>query len=155
MSDIQWVQDLPPDAVISGSGQAPGRYAPLARALRDKPQAWAKLPAEPKTEGSAKNLASNIRRGEMKGFAPRGAYETAVAGLEVYVRYVGAPAPQDAPQAEEGDTEGEPGTEKTGPTGAEVRQWAKDQGLNPKPGRLPAVLWAMYREAHGVPPEEE
>lgn len=148
VSEIQWA--APPATAIFNGGTR-GRYAAFSDALRGRPGEWAVFPREGGSSSSASSAAANIRAGKTKGFEPKGAFETAVDGATIYVRFVGEPSQAGEPA--NSDALGEHDEVTKGPTGAEVRAWAKAQGMEPRPGRLPAELWRAYKEAHDLQPE--
>ena len=61
----------------------------VAHALRDRPDEWARV-ARKRSALDAHVCASYIRRGDYKGFLPRGSYQAEVRGGDVWARYVGA-----------------------------------------------------------------
>jgi hypothetical protein len=142
--DIIW-EDPPEHAVESGQRS---RYAEFQAALRENPQRWAVLPGPAKAStDSAKGTAMNIRNGRMRGFT-KGQFETRVAGVKIYVRYVGPTdgAATPAPAAAE-TSDGSTSAESKHPAGA-VRAWARSTGREvPDHGRLPNALIEAY-EAH-------
>lgn len=176
MPDIIW-EDPPPTARIGAARS--GKYAAIARALRDPDNEdpdspgksrWARLPqdAPPRSEKTADNLQSNIRRGINGDFKPKGAFDAAVDGNEVWVRYLGEPPPEPpkAPSrsAEDGGDQGAQGGSepRSDVNPAEVRAWARNNGFSvPDRGRLPQNVIDAYRVAQQrrhirpVPPPEQ
>lgn len=140
--DIEW-EEPPKTATINGKG--PGKYADLVKTLEENPGRWAKVPSltgQPRTEGSAKGLAQNLRRGNIKGFEEVGRWESAFEGTEVWVRYIEpvegeAPAPRPALSLGNGEL------------APKVRQWAKRQGIGISDhGRIPEAVTLSYLEEH-------
>lgn len=143
--DIQW-EEPPATASIVGSGKHAGRYLDFALALQQRVGAWAVLPSDnTRTEKGASATAQNIRRGKVKGFTPAGAYETAVQGTKIWVRY------KDQPEAPEGALPHQGGQDEAPsdrPDPADVRAWAKDQGIKVNDrGALPKHVFDRYAEA--------
>lgn len=125
----EW-EEPPPNAILSGSGIKPGRYAQLADELRESPGQWAKVPPTdpPRSAASAQHLANSIRLGKTKGFAPN-VFDVALQGGEMWVRFVG-----DADSSED-----------VRPMAPRVRAWAAAEGYDvPDRGRLPAALVRAY-----------
>lgn len=163
----------PPARALLSTGK-PGRYQDWALALRDHPGKWAVLPSDdgevPRSEKGAANTAASIRRGVVKGFAPKGSYLAVHDQGTVWVKYVGPPeARAPAPQGQEAATGGQGAAEEgqgdpedpDGPGGGQeasqdpdrpdasvVRHWARTNGFNvPDRGRLPEELWDAYGKA--------
>jgi hypothetical protein len=63
-------------------------YVEFAEALADNPFKWAALPRSFETKTQVKSAAANIGYGSYKSF-PRGQFESAMRGMQVFVRYVG------------------------------------------------------------------
>lgn len=174
MPDIIW--EAPPPTARMGSAHK-GKYADIARALRDPenedPDApgksrWARLPQDspPRAEKTSENLAANIRRGINSDFRPKGAFETAIDGVEIWVRYIGEPPPEEPkpPRSSEGQDNGQDGGQDGSEGGqeghegqpparpevnpAEVRAWARNNGFHvPDRGRLPQNVIDAYKAA--------
>lgn len=146
--EIKW-EDPPEHAARIGSGKHRGKYLELALALREQPGRWALLHVEgqTRTEKGANATAQNIRRGKVKGFTPAGAYETAVDGTKIWVRFKGAATQSD--EGEEDEEEGEDGDEASIMADpARVREWAANNGFKvPARGRLPRQLVEAYSAA--------
>lgn len=151
---IKW-EEPPAHATIVGSGLHRGKYAELATALKENPSRWAKLPdydGKPRTEKGAAATAQNIRRGKVKGFEVKrgqGKFETAVSGVEVWVRFVPAsPDDEEEPEDEEDEARVAEAVAKSQRT-KKVRAWAKTKGMTvPDRGRLPDGVWEAWRREH-------
>jgi hypothetical protein len=92
VEEIEWEE--PPPATGKYYGNV-GKYVAIANALKNRPGEWAIVSRE--TQG---NLASIIKKGKVRGFAPAGSFE-AVSRINpdntsrsnprctVYARYIG------------------------------------------------------------------
>lgn len=63
------------------------QYPPIAAALRERPNEWAKVLVK-RTAKTATGFAGNVRRGSFDAF-PRGEFEAAARGCDAWMRYVG------------------------------------------------------------------
>jgi hypothetical protein len=164
--DVVWAE--PSEAALFvGSGAKPGRYVPTAVACKNNPGRWAKLPGKWQSRGSALSTANNIRAGKVQGFL-KGAYEVAVDGTDVFVRYM---APEGATvhplpvPAHSVDPERIPSTDVRPAEGprrqpvvseveaSQIRAWGIRQGMDlPERGRLPRAVIEAYWAAN--PPSE-
>lgn len=85
MTDQEFYEELP----LSASGRGRGRYGKFAEACRKKPFVWGKLPREFESKNQCSNVTTGIKRGDYADFRPKGEWEAAQRGGEVFVRYVG------------------------------------------------------------------
>lgn len=158
--DVTLTWKAPPEHAYFAGGGTAGRYRKVASALKAHAGQWAVLPGKSTTNGGAKATAQNVRAGKVKGFEPKGAFEAAVDGLTIYVRYVGSRAEQAAREAAEqahAEPDGDHGAELNGqrPTPADVepvdgpaiRAWGRRNGYQvPERGRLSSALVEAYRK---------
>lgn len=90
MTDIKW-QDPPRNA--AGRPGAPGKWASIADALRERPGEWALV-----AENAPASTAANIRRGTYVGLGPAGSFEAVSRNTkrdrraDIYARFVGESA---------------------------------------------------------------
>lgn len=144
-------QDPPEHAKRPGSGAQPGRYMQFAVELKKHPNRWVLLPSDGtrRSEKGAEATAQNIRRGKVKGFAPR-QYETAVDGTTIYVRYLGEPEePEEKPEPEEE----EEGADAGKALAADIRAWALEEGMTvPRVGKLSRDVIDAYMKSHRESP---
>lgn len=153
MDDVIW--EKPPQVALDAQTVHRSQYGELALALRERKGEWARVPREFASLDSARNTATNMRRGLVKGFV-KGEYEAIAHDKRIWVRWVGSKDAQEAPPApqtrtvtrppEPDEDEHEGGDTRAFP--ARVRSWAKLNGREvPARGRLPEVLIAEYEEA--------
>lgn len=87
MTEIIW-QDPPP----ARRGRQ-GKYIEFFDVLRDNPGKWAIFQRWERPTSAASPVGTRIRKGELVGSAPAGAFETAIRSTKdesvIYVRYVG------------------------------------------------------------------
>lgn len=174
MDDIIW--EAPPQAALDAQTVARSTYGEFALALRDRPNEWAKVPRVFASNDSARNTATNMRRGHVKGFV-KGEYETIAHETQIWARFIGpkdgqdapaTPAPPRAPRKQtvatpspapkdldEGD-DGSASPDETMAFPARVRVWAKLNGFEVAAhGRLPsAVIEAYERDTQDYRPGE-
>ena len=60
----------------------------VALQLMENPHRWARVISKPEARIAA-GVASQIRMGKLAAFAPRGTFEAASRGKDVWARYVG------------------------------------------------------------------
>lgn len=82
---FNFVEELP--GIEGHTGRAVV-YVEFAKALVDNPLKWAVLPRSFETKTQVKSASANVRYGTYKSF-PRGQFESAIRGMQVFVRYVG------------------------------------------------------------------
>lgn len=113
--EIEWAE---PPAHALRPGQMPGRYVPIALALKDNPGAWAKVPHQATNADSLKTFAGALRRGKTKGFEldeAHGKFVTAIDGMDLYVRWEAKePTGYDTPAPVEDDDTEESGNGQRG-----------------------------------------
>lgn len=79
--DLRWVGSEPPEAF--DSTHLSYQHDEVARMLRERPGAWAELPAfEP-------SYTSAINHGKIVAYRPSGTFEAIIRNHTVYARYVG------------------------------------------------------------------
>lgn len=89
MSELTWEE--PPGTGAWAAGIR-GKHAQVAAQLKEHPGQWAKIPV---TGGpvTARNMAYQIRKGEMAAYKPPGAFEAVSRTVDgqtcLYARYVG------------------------------------------------------------------
>lgn len=158
MTDITW--EDPPAHALTRSGRS--KYASFARALRENPERWGVLPSDgERTEKGAHGTAQNIRRGVMSDFKPKGAFETAVDGARVFVRFIGEPDADeqgDDESDEKRDSDSSSESRVVIPEGVQpasastIRAWARNNGFNvPERGNLPDDVRNAYYRAQQRP----
>lgn len=95
LANIKW--EAPPFEAVNPR-QANSFYGKLARQLKEKPGHWVKLPeTRITTEASAKQTMHGIREGRMSGM-PKGEFEVARSGAELWVRAVPPPEVPPGPR---------------------------------------------------------
>lgn len=160
--EIVW--EDPPPALVRTQGRS-GKYTAFAEALRANPEKWALLAAgegEDRTEKGSKGTAQNIRRGTMKDFKPKGAFEAVAEGGKIWARFVGEPddaAEQPELDPDETDEERLVREQETAERiqaeadfAPKVRQWAAVKGIPvSERGRLSAKLVRDYCKDTGTP----
>lgn len=83
---LTWEQPPAP----AGGATVTTRYDDMIEQLVARPGDWARVPERLYT--NATSIASNIRSGTLRAFAPKGSFEVATRSGVVYVRYVGTVA---------------------------------------------------------------
>jgi hypothetical protein len=154
--DLVW--EMPPQDALTATRRGP--YTDVIRALKENPGQWARIPRDFKSEDSAKNAATNMRRG-IGSFAPRGSFEAVSKGAVVWARIVGG---EDGDNPErDGDDDAEDngsasakgaGSSRTAPDtdpelSQRVRAWAKEQGYEvAERGRMSRDVFDAYFIQH-------
>jgi hypothetical protein len=147
---IKWEQ--PPEAAFMSLRK--GTYAEFALALKSKPGEWAVVDRDFASEESAKNMASNVRRGGVKAM-PKGKYEAVSHGTKVWCRYIpeeGAATPEPEESSEPvQDPQDDGSTEPTAQGyAARVRAWATVKGIPVSThGRLNEHIVRQYEKETG------
>jgi hypothetical protein len=179
MSGDLFVFDEPSEEAILRATGTGGPYLEIALALRKHPNQWVRLTREFKSVDSARNTASNIRRGSVKGFA-KGHYEALADTVDdkpvLFVRYTPQaeapsaqqPAPEQPEQPERPDLDDDDDDlgkvrvddndvrpAVTNGIAKQVRAWARGRGMDvPERGRLPRQLVLDYFAAQGEEPPQ-
>lgn len=153
MDDIIW--EKPPQVALDAQTVHRSQYGELALALRERKGEWARVPREFASMDSARNTATNMRRGVVKGFI-KGEYEAIAHDKQIWVRWIGPKGAQETPEPEPSRTVTRPPEPEEDDYGvndakafpARVRSWAQLNGRQvPSRGRLPEALIAEYEEA--------
>lgn len=149
-NDIRW--EDPPETALNVRKRT--AYTDFTKVLRENPGKWALAPGERKSHESAKNTAQNIQRGVMRDF-PKGAFETAVDGSKLYVRFKDPATRPEGEHPEGGNEEIAVGTLQH--RAADVRAWARLNGFSdiPERGRLPQHVIHAFEEAQEPEGEPE
>ena len=112
--------------------------------LAEHPMEWGRVDKEWDNPSSARAAAGNIRNGKVKGFK-KGDFEAIAHEGKVWARYIkGMPLAK----GDDGD-DGSADDDERKSYPPKVRAWAKLQGLEVKPGRLPDSLVKRYEDATG------
>lgn len=144
------IWEEPPPEALAMKYRA-GTLGDFMENLTKRPSTWARLDRKYNTLDSARAAASIIRNGVRgrKGFK-KGDFE-AVAheiddGPRVWARYIR----EKAADVDAGD-DGSADEDERRSFPPKVRAWAKLNGIEVKPGRLPGALVQRYVEATGDP----
>lgn len=68
-----------------------GKWAAIAAELRARPGEWAKVSTST-SNGTAYQIASQLRLGKYRPFQPAGQFEAVKRGFDVWARFVGEPS---------------------------------------------------------------
>lgn len=136
--ELEWEE--PPTEALERANTTTTMYGKLAKALRERPGVWAKVPNTFASEASAKNTAMRLRSGRMVG-VEKGELEVVHHETTVWARAI-EKAEKKAPGSQKII---EPST----PEAAKIRAWATSQGITvSERGRLPQDLLDRYEDAH-------